>query len=394
MSEQPDVIVVGAGLLGLSAARALASRGRAVTVLERAEVGHLAGSSHGSCRIFRLGYGDPDYVVLARQAADLWQAAEAQAGAQFLYPVPQLTFGDQLGAVQAAMQAAGRPGELLPAAEVAARYPAVSTGGPALLEHGSSVIAADQVLRALAAAPGPRVRTGVRVRALRDDGRRVTVSTDGGQFTAPVVIVTAGPWTSELLGPAGLRVPASSTLEQVAFLAPADRGPDDPGRGGPGAAQPGPAQPSAAQPSAAQPSAAQPSAAAPIFICHGVQSPYGLPVPGSSLYKIGIHPSGRPVDPDHQDRSISGAERQRLIRLARRYLPGMNPSPVRFEQCIYDNSPDEDFVVDRIGNVVIGSGTSGHGFKFGPLFGEWLTGLAINEPRAAPPGRFALRRFR
>ena len=368
MSEQADCIVVGAGLLGLFAAQALTSRGRAVLALEQAKVGHPAGSSHGSCRIFRLGYGDPGYVALARQARELWQAAEAQAGTQFLYPAPQLTFGDQLGAVHAAMRAAGTPGELLPAAEVAARYPAVSTGGPALVEHSSGVIAASRVLRSLAAA-GPQIRGGVRVRALADDGRRVTVSTDSGQFTAPVVIVTAGPWTSGLLGLAGLRVPASATLEQIAFVTPADSGPSRAG-----SAAPGPA--------------------APIFISHGTQSPYGLPVPGSPQYKIGIHQSGRPVDPDRQDRSIGAAEKQRLSEVVRRHLPGMNPDPVRFEQCIYDNSPDDDFIVDRIGNVVIGCGTSGHGFKFGPLFGEWLAGLAAREPGAAPPARFALRRFR
>lgn len=373
MTEQADCIVVGAGLLGLSAARALTSRGRAVLVLEQAEVGHSAGSSHGSCRIFRLGYGDPGYVALARQAKELWQAAEAQAGTQFLYPAPQLTFGDQLGAVHAALQAAGAPGELLPAAEVAARYPAVSAGGPALVEHSSSVIAASAVLGSLAAA-GPRIRAGLRVRALADDGRRVTVSTDSGQFTAPVVIVTAGPWTSELLGPAGVRVPGRPTLEQIAFVTPAADGPADDGQAGTRSAEPG--------------------LAWPIFISHGAQSPYGLPVPGSPQYKIGIHQSGRPADPDHQDPSISAAEKQRLSQVVRRHLPGMNPDPVGFEQCIYDNSPDEDFIVDRIGNVVIGSGTSGHGFKFGPLFGEWLAGLAVNEARAAPPARFGLRRFR
>jgi sarcosine oxidase len=368
MTGQADCIVIGAGLLGLSAARALTSRGRAVLVLEQAEVGHLAAGSHGSCRIFRLGYGDPGYVALARQAKELWQAAEAQAGTQFLYPAPQLTFGDQLGAVQAAMQAAGAPGELLPAAEVAARYPAVTAGGPALVEHGSSVIAASAVLRSLAAA-GPRISAGVRVRALGDDGRRVTVSTGSGRFTAPVVIVTAGPWTSELLSPAGLRVPARPTLEPIAFVTPADDGPPGPGSAAPGLAR-------------------------PIFISHGAQSPYGLPVPGSPQYKVGIHQSGRPVDPDHQDPGVSAAEKRRLSEVARRHLPGMNPDPVRFEQCIYDNSPDEDFIVDRIGNVVIGSGTSGHGFKFGPLFGEWLAGLAVNDPLAAPPARFGLRRFR
>ncbi len=226
-SEQCDVIVIGGGLLGLSAARALAGRGRMVTVLEQAEVGHPAGGSHGSCRIFRLGYGDPWYVSMARQAREFWYAAEAQAGAQFLYPAPHLTFGELRDAVQAAMRAAGTPGELLTAAEVAARFPVLATGGAALAEPGTCIIAADQVLRWLAASSAD-LRTGVRVRALRDDGRRVTVSTDRGEYTAPVVIVTAGPWTSGLLGPAGLPVPARPTLEQVGFLTAAADGPAPP----------------------------------------------------------------------------------------------------------------------------------------------------------------------
>jgi sarcosine oxidase len=67
------------------------------------------------------------------------------------------------------------------------------------------------------------------------------------------------------------------------------------------------------------------------------------------------------------------------------------------ERCIYDNTPDEDFIIDRIGNVVIGCGTSGHGFKFGPLLGEWLACLATGASDGPDEGlrdRFAARRFR
>ena len=52
------------------------------------------------------------------------------------------------------------------------------------------------------------------------------------------------------------------------------------------------------------------------------------------------------------------------------------------ERCLYDNSADGDFVLDRVGDVVVGCGTSGHGFKFGPLLGELLADLADGiEPR-------------
>jgi sarcosine oxidase len=364
MTERSEFIVVGAGLLGLAAARALASRGREVAVLEQAEIGHPAGGSHGSCRIFRLGYRDPGYVSMASRARELWRDLETERGLRLLHPAPQLTFGAGLDAVQAAMTAAGAPCELLPAATAAARFPALATAGPALLEPDSCVIAADNALRALAAA-APVISTGVRVTAVADDGRRVTVSTEAGSFAARVVIVCAGPWTSGLLRPAGLAAPASATLERVAYLEAGGHGPVPD---------------------------------LPIFIRHGVRSPYGLPVPRSSLYKIGIHPGGPPVDPDGQDHGPDDEQAGRLDRLARRYLPGLDPRPVRIESCIYDNTPDEDFIMDRAGQIVIGCGTSGHGFKFGPLLGEWLADLAAGTPPAAPwptfAARFAMRRFR
>jgi sarcosine oxidase len=108
----------------------------------------------------------------------------------------------------------------------------------------------------------------------------------------------------------------------------------------------------------------------------GGEIPYGLPVPGTQRYKIGIHHGGQPVEPDHQDHAADPRLVRRIEHMAREFLPGFDPSPVALERCVYDNSPDTDFIVDRTGNVVIGAGTSGHGFKFGPLIGEWLASLA------------------
>jgi sarcosine oxidase len=356
--DRYEFVVVGGGLLGLSAARALAKRGREVVVLEQAEIGHPGAGSKGSCRIFRFGYGDPGYVTAVRQARGLWGELEADCGEQLLFPTPQLTFGPRLAAVREAMRTAGTACELLPAAEVAARFPGIVVGGQALLEPDSCVTAADRALRVTAAAAGD-IRTGVRVSSLADDGRRVTVRTEGRELTARVAIVCAGPWTSGLLATAGVVMPAVPTLEQVAYLAPVRKPPPD----------------------------------MPIFLCYGRQSPYGLPVPGSPWYKVGIHPSGPPVDPDHQQHAADGVLSERIANLARRFLPGHDPRPEAVERCCYDNSPDEDFVVDRIGNVVVGSGTSGHGFKFGPLLGEWLACLAAGDLSRLPGSRFALARL-
>jgi sarcosine oxidase len=361
MAQVRDVAVIGAGLLGLAVGRALAARGSDVVVLEQAEIGHAGSGSKGSCRIFRLGYPEAAYVAAARRAGKLWRALEEESDRRILLPKAQLTFGAGLGSVHEAMTAAGAPCELLTAQEAALRFPALRLGGPVLLEPESCVIAADVALEALAAAV-PEIRTGVRVLRLADDGRLVTLRTTAATVVARTVVLTAGPWSGALLAPLGVRLPGRPTLEQIAYLRPVGPDPE-----------------------------------APIFICHADRAPYGLPVPGTQLYKIGLHPSGPVSDPDAQDQSDDRYLIEKLSEVAVRHLPGYDPEPVATERCIYDNSPDEDFVVDRIGNVVVGSGTSGHGFKFGPLFGEWLADLATDAPAGLAADiqqRFSLSRFR
>ena len=117
---------------------------------------------------------------------------------------------------------------------------------------------------------------------------------------------------------------------------------------------------------------------------------YGLPVPArgvhAAAYKVSHHTPGSPLErydpagaaPLDDDPVLLGV----LVDAVRRLLPALDPGPVATERCIYDNSADTDFVLDRVGDVVVGCGTSGHGFKFGPLLGELLADLADGiEPR-------------
>jgi sarcosine oxidase len=362
-----EFAVIGAGLWGLSAAWALRQRGHEVLVLDQGEVGHVEGGSHGSCRIFRLGYEDPAYVTLAARARDSWTELEEAAGEQLLVPVPQLTFGPQLDEVRAAMEQAGQPGELLSAAEAAERFPGVAVTGEVLFESASAVTLADRALAALARLIGPAgLLTGGeagRVTSLTATSSGVRVSTSAGEVDAERVIVCAGPWTARLVAGLGITVPGSASLEQVAYVRPA---------------QPGLLP-----------------AVMPILVHYGGEFPYGLPVPGSDRYKIGIHFGGPPVNPENQDQSADTDLGKRIEAAAKRFLPAFDPRPVAVERCIYDNSPDTDFIIDQFGPVVLGCGTSGHGFKFGPLIGGWLADLAgSGAAAAAPAARFALGRFR
>ncbi len=127
----------------------------------------------------------------------------------------------------------------------------------------------------------------------------------------------------------------------------------------------------------------------PVFIDWGEEMTYGLPVlgdgPHAGLFKVAQHTPGAALehyDPaDASPMPDDDAQLAALCEAVRRLLPSLDPTPVATERCVYDNSPDTDFVLDRIGSVVIGCGTSGHGFKFGPLLGRVLADLA----EAVPP---------
>ncbi len=374
-----DFVVVGAGVLGLSAARALARRGRQVVVCEQATVGHGGAGSKGSTRIFRLGYDDPAYVRLAQAARGLWRELEAETGTTLLTTTGQVTFGDDLDVLAAALGAAGAPCQRLAAGDVVARFPALSVATPALFEPDSGVIAADACLAALQQGSGFEIRQHTRVVGLDDDGDGigVVVETQGAsdELRASGVVVCAGPWTAPLVSGRMRGLRAAPTLEQVAYLAPA---------GGPGDGS---------------------VDAVPVFVERRRPWFYGLPVRSRGLVKVSLHGAGPAVSlgeldhrevPDRPD-PVLVAE---LIAAARRVLPGLSPVPVATERCVYDNSPDGDFVIDRVGSVVVGAGTSGHGFKFAPLLGEVLADLATGAPHGPDLGsvsdlaRFASARLR
>jgi glycine/D-amino acid oxidase-like deaminating enzyme len=75
-------------------------------------------------------------------------------------------------------------------------------------------------------------------------------------------------------------------------------------------------------------------------------------------------------------------------RYAGEWLPGLVPEPASVTTCLYTTTPTEDFVLDRVGPVVVASPCSGHGFKFTPEIGRLVAGLAMGAPPEVP--RFTL----
>ncbi|SDY90619.1 sarcosine oxidase [Modestobacter sp. DSM 44400] len=350
-----DVVVIGGGLLGLAAARALDRRGREVVVLEAAGVGHERSGSKGDARIFRLGYTDPLYVQMAQQAERLWRELEAETGVELLRTTGQLTLGPGRDSVLTTLRAAGAPVEELTAEEAAERFPGVRADGSVIFEPASGVLAADRALIALRRRL--TVHEHVAARAVRDEGDRVMVETTAGTWSAAVAIICAGPATSMLASPS-VWLSTSATLEQVGYYAPVD-GPLD----------------------------------MPIVVADGPRPLYGLPVAARGWYKLGLHQAGPVVDPASADYRDDPGLLSELTALTEDLLPGLSPVLVDSLRCLYDSTADDDFILDRHGRIVLGAGTSGHGFKFGPLLGELLADLALDVEPPVPLQRFAASRL-
>jgi sarcosine oxidase len=362
--------VVGAGLLGLSAAWALARRDWNVLVLEAARTpGHERSGSKGDARIFRLGYPEPHYVEMAVLARARWHDLEAATGRHLLHVTGQVTLGDEatLHDIAGALAAAGAPVEQIPSSTAARLFPGILATGTVLVEPGSGVLAADECLRALRQAGGFEVRSGCRVLSLRHTSDAVTVEIAAGRsLAADVVVDCAGPAALGLLGDA-TAARGSPSLPQVAYFAARHGG----------------------------------TVVPPVFIEWGDDMLYGLPVPDggphSGTYKVSHHTPGSLVgtfDPT-APAPLAGDDPALLTLLqdaVTRLLPSLDPQPVATERCVYDNSVDTDFVLDRQGRIVVGCGTSGHAFKFGPLLGELLADLAEGADPAVDLGRFSLHR--
>lgn len=352
--ERRDAIVIGAGITGAAAAWSLARRGKRVTVLEQFARGHVRGSSHGGSRIFRLAYPDPFWVRLACEALGEWRELEAATGVGVLVQTGTLDHGDpaELGAVVNALDAEHVPTELLPAEVARERWPGMRFDGPALFQAGGGRIAAGAALLTLleqTLRDGGELRWETPVRALEIEDDLARVVTDSVTYEAEVVVVAAGAWVAGLVGDVLGLPPLRVTQESLFHFAPVD-----------------------------------PRSLWPSFIHHGGGLHYGLETPGEGV-KVAEHGSGPAVTADDRDFTVDPGSRERVVQFVEQWMPGLRPVPVTEATCLYTSTPTEDFVVDRVGPLLVASPCSGHGFKFAPLVGRMIADQA--------EGKDALDRF-
>ena len=204
-AERADAVIVGAGLAGSAAARALVSRGRSVVLVEAFQPGHRRGSSHGSARIFRRAYTDPFYVRLTGKAQVLWRQLSDEAGEELVTTTGAVDYGLALpGKMYQILAGFGVPAELMKAEAAAERWPGISFGRDAVLYHPDGGVIdperAMAAMRGIAAARGAQICYGSPVLRVEADDAGATVHTADRSWRAPVVIVAAGAWLEPLLG--------------------------------------------------------------------------------------------------------------------------------------------------------------------------------------------------
>jgi len=370
-----DVIVVGLGAMGSAALYELSRRGQRVLGLEAFAPGHQLGSSHGESRVIRLAYYEhPNYVPLLQRAYQLWADLERESGADLLSITGALMIGapdSELvsGALTSAQQH-GLDYELLDALDVRRRHPAFALADDevALAEPRAGFLRPERCIETyvrLAHEAGATTRYEEPVQKWTATVGGVQLTTATGHYTADRVVFTCGARIARLLGEE--IAPVRAERVPLFWLQPL----------------------------------------VPELFAHGSlpiymwetrsgEFFYGFPHVEWPGVKVARHHSGDFCDPDLIDRTVTQEDERRLRSALEQRLPALNGRVVSSAVCMYENSPDGHFLIDRVPdqpNVIFAGGFSGHGFKFASVVGEILADLATTG-QATPDADFLRRGVR
>jgi sarcosine oxidase len=381
-----DVVVAGLGAMGSAATYQLAKAGASVLGLDRFEPPHALGSTHGDTRITRVAVAEGlAYVPLVRRSHEIWADLERQTGIDILtrcgglvMAPPRGTFamhgseGFLAHTVEAA-EAFDIEHELLDSAELAARFPQFALTGQeqGYFEPGAGLVRPERAVEAqlrVARGLGATIALGEQVLGYDDNGTHVTVRTTNRTIEASTLVVSAGPWVSELVPELA---PLVKVLRQVLFWFDV----------------PDPASYPRLRDS-------------PVYIwCPSVDPRdmiYGFPmVDGpSGGAKVASEQYVAETTADAVDRTVTSEETEEMYeRCVRRRLPGVSGRCLRSRACLYTVTEGSRFIIDRLPsmpNVLVASPCSGHGFKHSAAIGECLAQLAVHGESAIDLSPFGL----
>ena len=381
MTNHFDVIVVGTGTMGAAACYHLARRGVKVLGLDQYAVPHTFGAHHGGSRIIRLSYFEhPDYVALLKRAYDLWDQLGDESRLKVMHLVGGLYLGNPRAKVMAGVKRAADEFQLehddLSHDDLRTRFPMFTLPEQTIgfFEDKAGFVVPELAVAAhaqLTVQHGGELHGHERVVDWSATGRGVRVTSDKATYEADHVVFAAGAWSRQVV--ARLGVDLTVTRQVLGWVCP--RRPemfDYPDF--------------------------------PIWNLDITESDapfaglyYGFPmIADSPGLKLAFHLPGTPCDPNTVRREPVQGDAESFMPCLRKFLPdGIGPV-LAIRVCLYTNSPDSHFIIDRHPeheNVTVACGFSGHGFKFATVVGEILADLATQGRAEMPIAFLGLGRF-
>jgi len=379
-----DVIVIGVGSMGSATCYFLAKRGYKVLGLEQFDISHEFGSHAGQSRIIRKAYFEhPDYVPLLEKAYKNWNDLEQETGEELYFKTGLLYAGtsnnEMIKGVKQSAALYNIELEQLNNADTVKRFPQFlfPRNFEILFEPEAGFLPPERSIRLYASQAkknGATINTNEKViewsegtPSEKKDGTNIIVKTDKNSYQCNKLIITTGAWAGKMIP--GFSDKIKVTRQFVAWIKTKD----------------------------------DIQFALNNFPCwmvsddekHGCY--YGFPLLDTKKFgepaglKLAHHFQKEVTNPDKVDRQTTENDIQNLKYCLDKYLPGVFDSILSTKICLYANSPDENFIIDKLPgyeeNVSIACGFSGHGFKFSSVVGEILADLAI-EGRSDLPIEF------
>lgn len=344
-----------------------------MTLLDAWGPGNSRASSGGETRVIRGTYGrNQPYTKMAAHALQLWHEHEQRWQRRFLYRTGVLWMAGRDDAFEQAslseLQAAGVPYEELLLPELKKRWPQINFEAVqwGIYEPQSGYLTArfacQAVVEGFIGEGGVFRQAAVRADAI-ESGDGLALS-DGSKLMADQYVFACGPWMGRLF-PQVIGDRIRSTKQDVFFFGtpPGDDRFQD--------------------------------TKLPVWADHGEHFLYGIPGNQGRGFKIADDSRGPEFDPTLGERVVNGESLNKIREYMAFRFPAMKGAPLlETRVCQYENSPDENFIIDRhpaAGNVWLVGGGSGHGFKHGPALGDMVAGLVMQQ--GDPPPAFRLARF-